>query len=161
MDIGAENQLLKKQIEIYEKIMSKNGASGLIEENEALKKELEKYKNEEIERKEKTKLYYNLDKNARAKMTHTQLRDFEYNMVKKNIQKAKRDYFLQIHREREDRLVLKDRERMWAREEAEAEAELDTEDVDNKAEVTADEGSKQERGFEAIDKLVEAFEVDR
>lgn len=161
MDIGAENQLLKKQIEIYEKIMSKNGASGLIEENEALKKELEKYKNEEIERKEKTKLYYNLDKNARAKMTHTQLRDFEYNMVKKNIQKAKRDYFLQIHREREDRLVLKDRERMWAREEAEAEAELDAEDVDNKAEVTADEGSKQERGFEAIDKLVEAFEVDR
>lgn len=157
MDIGAENQLLKKQIEIYEKIMNEGGASGLIEENEALKKELEKYKNEENERKEKTKLYYNLDKNARAKMTNTQLRDFEYNMVKKNIQKAKRDYFLQIHREREDRLVLKDRERMWAREQAEA--ELD-EDVDE-AEVTADEGNKQERGFEAIDKLTEAFEVDK
>ena len=159
MDIGAENQLLKKQIEIYEKIMSENGASGLIEENEALKKELEKYKKEENERKEKTKLYYNLDRNARAKMSLTQLRDFEYNVVKKSIHKAKRDYFLQIHREREDKLVLKDRERMWAREESEN--KLNTEDIDSEAEVTADEGSKQERGFEAIDKLVEAFEVDK
>ena len=54
MDIGAENQLLKKQIEIYEKIMSENGASGLIEENEALKKELEELKKLQ-EKKTKTK----------------------------------------------------------------------------------------------------------
>ncbi|ELC8390948.1 hypothetical protein QYB48_002979 [Clostridium perfringens] len=86
-----------------------------------LTEELEYYKSKESKENEKQKLYYNLDIQAKQNMNPEEIRNNEYELVKKDIAKAKREYFLKIHREREDRLVLKDRERMWAREEMESE----------------------------------------
>lgn len=114
--------------------------------------ELNKYKRAEEKDREHVMSFYNLDEDALAKMTPKDRSNREFNIIKKQLQQARREYFLRIHREREDRLVLKDRERIWAREEMESELE-NTKNKENEQGNDNDILLEQEASLELIEDL--------